>query len=538
MGPSQTLRSAVKHAAYRSFSAAGSTFSCLARAQRSLQQGCAKRQIWLGTAAELGFDGRLSASRSRSPRPARRSIDRLRGPLHDRARRRSSAGCSFLSRGASARHRRLSQSSRSCRLTALVAWSKQALAELPRRRRGRPPMRRSEGTSTNDVSGTSSRCLAAALNDLLDAPETRSGRAQDGSLEGARSGPSMVLVASARRLPVVTLDDHFERASRTLYGKVPDDPYRIASIYPSAGGRQPPPRRSEGSLPRLADSPRDDPPRRPGGPSRDASAGLPHGLCRGLAGPLDKLRRHPPRRPHRPCISPPPSSEAHRPPSRHDTDTLRPKPSQHPRPPPSPRGRYDLSDTRRHDPLRRPRPLDTSPSARHPPARALAHASTPSATTLPRGRSAFDHRGTPRAAAAKGPLDTLRGGRTDTSATLRQHAPQGDAGSHSADSAATFEAVSEALRPAPPPPRFWSSPRGPSTSSSPPARRSPRRLALPVDRGPTDPHRAPRQPLGGGLHGVSDGPPLHRAIAPRRARQMPPPGTSADVLGRCCCPVG
>ena len=340
----------------------------------------------------------------------------------------------------------------------------------------------------------------------------------------------MVLVASARRLPVVTLDDHLREPLRHLR-QGPRRPLPNASAYPSGRRTATAATTVRGVSTHASDSPRDDPPRRPGGPSRDASAGLPHGLC-------ERSRRTSRQAPSPPSKEasqttshspPPPSSEAHRPP-------------QQPPPPHSkeasqtistpsattlPRGRYRPSDHPRHDPLRRPRktPLDTVRGGRTdhlnnlPPAPSTGPShttSTPSATTLPRGRcrpSTTPAR--PLASAPKGPS---------------RHPPRGPHRPPLQPSATTLRRETRGSHSAALPPRSRRSQRpstSPATTSVLGAPKAPRRAGRPLRGGlrgaspyPSTEARAP--PTGSattprrGSPRVSDGPPLHRAIAPRR----------------------
>ena len=88
-GPSQTLRSAVKHAAYRSFSAAGTALTTR-RAPNGPSAGRASRKFGLPSAAASAV--RTSCGRPRAPRP--RAADARSWAPQDRslerARRRSS----------------------------------------------------------------------------------------------------------------------------------------------------------------------------------------------------------------------------------------------------------------------------------------------------------------------------------------------------------------------------------------------------------------------------------------------------------------
>ena len=201
------------------------------------------------------------------------------------------------------------------------------------------------------------------LNDLLDAPRDAPGRPEEGSLEGASTEPDGARrkrSKAARRAPRRPL----ERASQTPTARsatTPTEGFRIP-LWRALGNRR-------------HDGPRGLNPRAPtapgttlrGGqedPRETPRRGSPTASARGLAGPLDKLRRHPPRRPHRP--------------------------SQHPPPPPSQEADTDPPTTPGHDLLRRPRrpPRHPRRGPHRPPQQpsAAQPISTPSATTLPRGR--------------------------------------------------------------------------------------------------------------------------------------------------------
>ena len=307
------------------------------------------------------------------------------------------------------------------------------------------------------------------------------------------------------------------------------------------------------------EDPRETPRRAPPRPLREVSQDLSTSSVATLQGGLtddrNTLDHHPPERPIQTLRPPPtrplaparqpprhPRRGPHRPPQQpsavtlhgalaHHLNTLRHHPPERPI--------QTLRSPRAH-PLRRPRKTPSTPSAR-----AAQIISTPSATTLPRGRHHPPERPiqtlrSPPAHPLRRPRKTLStpsaGAAQTTSTPSRQHPPQGGAGDPLGSSATTFKEVSEALRPAPPPPRCGA-PKAPRRAARPPARRSQRRLAIPLERGlkspPTGSATTPRRGSCTGQRRPAAAP-RGRPSERSRCRSWESDGCPRP----CCCPAG
>lgn len=271
--------------------------------------------------------------------------------FHDRARRRSSAACSSLNRRASGMIRRLSQSVARRPSARRRVCPKQLLPSSQDGPAGSPPMRRSRGPR-QDVSWTSSRWLDGRSERP---PRRAPRRAPDVPGRGrskAPGGSPMVLVASARRLPVRDPRRPLERASQTPTARSATTPTERfhTPLWQALGNRRhdgprglnPRPPTAPGTTLRGGqEDPRETPWRAPPGapsersrrtsrqapspPSKEASqtiatpstATLPRGRYR----PSD----HPPARPLAPARKPPrhPRRGPHRPPQPPSASTLR-----------------------------------------------------------------------------------------------------------------------------------------------------------------------------------------------------------------------
>ena len=215
--PDKPPRSAVKHAAYRSFSAVGRTFSRLGARPTVPSEGRARGKFGLEQ-PQSGLDGRACGRRcrGRGTADARSRAQSGRSSIGRAATRSSGARCSV--ERCAARHRRLSQSvvqppveplarvaakpSPRSRDGAVANPSMRPLRE-PRERRWTTPSRRLGDHGTT------------ASTRRNEPPERRQGRVasrRPRALDGARDKPSAALAASPRCVRAATLADPQEGA--------------------------------------------------------------------------------------------------------------------------------------------------------------------------------------------------------------------------------------------------------------------------------------------------------------------------------------